>query len=108
VLAATSALTDDVSARPVFPAEVLDGIADLMAQAADPGDRASVVWALVSEIYATAAWLIDSPGSRELLSMEHLVAEARAHHARMTGLDARRLPSDASSRGIAAVADISA
>ncbi len=101
---ATSALTDDVSARPIFPAEVLDGIADLMAQAPDPGSRASAVWALVLEIYDTAAWLIDSPASSELLSMEHLLAEARAHHARMTELDARRTPSDASSRGIAAVA----
>jgi len=108
VVAATSALTDEVSARPFFPAELLDGITDLLAQAPDPGNRASVVWALIFEIYDAATWLIDSPGSRELLSMEQVVAEARAHHARMTSLDTRQLPSNASSRGIAAVAAIPA
>ena len=50
MVAATSALTDEVSARPFFPAELLDGITDLLAQAPDPGNRASVVWALIFEI----------------------------------------------------------
>jgi hypothetical protein len=78
-----SIFSDDVAARANLPAETLDGIADFLARASDAGSRAALVSALVLEIYDTAAWLANSPGSPELVSMERVVAQAQAHHARM-------------------------
>jgi hypothetical protein len=82
-------LTQDGATKPFLPAEALDGIADLLARAPDAGSRAAIVTALVVEIYDTAVWLVDSPGSQEFLSMGQVVAEARAHQARMTGSNTR-------------------
>ena len=82
-------LTQDGATKPFLPAEALDGIADLLARAPDAGSRAAIVSALVGEIYDTAVWLVGSPESQEFLSMGQVVAEARAHEARMTGSDTR-------------------
>jgi len=94
--------------RPCLPAEALDGITDFLARASDSGSRAALVSALVFEIYDTAAWLADNPGSRELDSMGQILAEARAHHARMTASETRPAQSGAFFHDDAAAAAVPA
>ena len=101
-------LTQDVATGPFLPAEALDGIADLLARAPDAGSRAAIVTALVVEIYDTADWLVGKPGSQEFLSMGQLVAEARAHQARMTGSDTRPVSSGSFLHGNAALVGVPA
>jgi len=103
-----SPFNDNVATRPYLPAETLDGITDFLARATDPASRAALVSALVFEIYDTAAWLADSPGSRELDSMGQIPAEARAHHARMTASYDCPTPSGAFFHDVAAGAAVPA
>jgi hypothetical protein len=103
-----STFSDDVATRPYLPAETLDGIADFLARASDAGSRAALVSALVFEIYDTAAWLANSPGSRELVSMERVLAEAQAHHARMIPSETRPAPSGTFFHDVAAAAALPA
>jgi hypothetical protein len=107
VIPTTSTFSDNAT-RPFLPAETLDGITDFLARASDPGSRAALVSALVFEIYDTAAWLADSPGSRELDSMGQILAEARAHQARMIASKTCPAPSGAYFDDVAAAAAVPA
>ena len=101
-------ITPDGATKPFLPAEALGGIADLLARAPDASSRAAIVSALIGEIYDTAVWLVDRPESEEFLSMGQVVAEARAHQARMTGADTHPAPSGAFLDGNAALAGVPA
>ena len=69
----------------VLPAAALDGIADGIVLAAEPSARAAVIRDVIAEMYATVVWRQgNDPADPELISLLALVAEARAHHARMS------------------------
>jgi hypothetical protein len=68
-----------------LPAEVIDGIAERIVLSAEPSDRAALISGLIAEMYATVAWRQGTEeDDAELVSLRCLVAEAQAHHCRMT------------------------
>ena len=83
-----SAVRHDLGAdQPIaamFPAEVIDGIAERIVLSAGPADRAAVISGLVAEVYATVVWRQGAgEDDAELVSLRRLVEEAQAHHCRM-------------------------
>jgi hypothetical protein len=69
----------------LLPGEVIDRIAELIVLPAEPGDRAAVISALVTEMYATLAWREGADrNAAELVSLRGFVVEAEAHQHRTT------------------------
>jgi len=78
-----TALAQPASRR--LPAEVIDGLAELIARSPDPCGRAAVVTRVMQEIYSTVEWLDDLVVSpTELLSLSQVLSEARAHQDRVS------------------------
>jgi hypothetical protein len=74
----TSQRNDDI------PAEVLDGITQVLANASGPADRATIIHNLVLEIHETVQWLHEpETADDELLSVSPLLTEALRHQRRM-------------------------
>ena len=71
-------------AAPYLPGVLLDYLAETVYRSPDPACRASTVLALIGEICDNAQWIIDDPTSPEMLSLGRILAEAHAHHTRMS------------------------